>query len=154
MSACATETHQCVASIHGHAGSNFGDACNYYTQEPDVPRGAKDWYANKYATTDGTSAVWCEYHRKPLLYSTILHESLSTTIVTYGLRLICRPKAVLSQLHGGRFGDILGARAHEFVHDAWSTMFAHRIRRFAFAFSSVAAVSFSLHHPVVLSRLR
>ena len=91
-----------------------------------------------------------------LSYLRLLHESLSATIVTYGLRLICRPKVVLSQLHGGRFGDILGARAHEFVHDAWSTMFAHLIRRFAFAFSSVAAVRFSLtnlHCPKCRCRL-
>ena len=29
-----------------------------FTQDPDVPRGAKDWYANKYAITDGPSTTW------------------------------------------------------------------------------------------------
>lgn len=60
----------------------------------------------------------------------VLHESLSGIIVTYALRLICRPKIVLSQLHEWRFGDLLGARAHEFIHDAWSTMFAYPIMFF------------------------
>lgn len=32
---------------------------------------------------------------------------------------ICRPKVVLSELHEWRFGDLLGARAHKLVHDAW-----------------------------------
>jgi hypothetical protein len=41
-----------------YASSNFGDSCNYYTQEPDVTRGAKSWYANKYAITDGPSTTW------------------------------------------------------------------------------------------------
>jgi hypothetical protein len=41
-----------------YASGNFGDACNYFTQEPRVPRGAKSWYHSKYAVTDGVSAVW------------------------------------------------------------------------------------------------
>jgi hypothetical protein len=41
-----------------YASGNFGDACNYFTQEPQVPRGAKGWYSNKYAVTDGVTACW------------------------------------------------------------------------------------------------
>jgi hypothetical protein len=41
-----------------YASGNFGDACNYFTQEPQVPRGAKNWFANKYAVTDGVTACW------------------------------------------------------------------------------------------------
>jgi hypothetical protein len=41
-----------------YASGNFGDACNYFTQEPQVPRGAKSWYHSKYAVTDGVSACW------------------------------------------------------------------------------------------------
>ena len=41
-----------------YASSNFGDSCNYYTQKPDVPRGATNWYVNKYAITDGPSTTW------------------------------------------------------------------------------------------------
>lgn len=44
-----------------YASGNFGDACNYFTQEPQVPRGAKSWFHSKYAVTDGVSACW---HRK------------------------------------------------------------------------------------------
>jgi hypothetical protein len=41
-----------------YASGNFGDSCNYFTQEPQVPRGAKSWYHSKYAVTDGVSAAW------------------------------------------------------------------------------------------------
>jgi hypothetical protein len=41
-----------------YASGNFGDACNYYTQEPQVPRGAKSWFHSKYAVTDGVTASW------------------------------------------------------------------------------------------------
>jgi hypothetical protein len=41
-----------------YASGNFGDACNYFTQEPRVPRGAKSWYHSKYAVTDGVTACW------------------------------------------------------------------------------------------------
>ena len=41
-----------------YASGNFGDACNYYSQEPQMPRGAKSWFHSKYAVTDGVSAAW------------------------------------------------------------------------------------------------
>jgi hypothetical protein len=41
-----------------YASGNFGDACNYFTQQPQVPRGAKSWYHSKYAVTDGVTAGW------------------------------------------------------------------------------------------------
>ncbi len=41
-----------------YASGNFGDACDYFTQEPQVPRGAKSWFHSKYAVTDGVSASW------------------------------------------------------------------------------------------------
>jgi hypothetical protein len=41
-----------------YASGNFGDACNYFSQEPQVPRGAKSWFHSKYAVTDGVSAAW------------------------------------------------------------------------------------------------
>jgi hypothetical protein len=41
-----------------YASGNFGDACNYFSQEPQVPRGAKSWYHSKYAVTDGVTACW------------------------------------------------------------------------------------------------
>lgn len=41
-----------------YASGNFGDACNYFTQEPRVPRGAKGWWHSKYAVTDGVTACW------------------------------------------------------------------------------------------------
>jgi hypothetical protein len=41
-----------------YASGNFGDACNYFSQEPQVPRGAKSWFHSKYAVTDGVSAGW------------------------------------------------------------------------------------------------
>jgi hypothetical protein len=41
-----------------YASSNFGDACNYFYQEPVVPRGAKSWFHSKYAVTDGVSIGW------------------------------------------------------------------------------------------------
>jgi hypothetical protein len=41
-----------------YASGNFGDACNYFTQEPVVPRGAKAWFHSKYAVTDGVSIGW------------------------------------------------------------------------------------------------
>ena len=52
-----------AARQYGHAwinyaSGNFGDACNYFTQEPVVPRGAKSWFHSKYAVTDGVSACW------------------------------------------------------------------------------------------------
>jgi hypothetical protein len=41
-----------------YASGNFGDACNYFSQEPQVPRGAKSWFHSKYAVTDGVTAGW------------------------------------------------------------------------------------------------
>lgn len=41
-----------------YASGNWGDACNYFTQDPIVPRGAKCWFHSKYAITDGVSIVW------------------------------------------------------------------------------------------------
>jgi len=41
-----------------YASGNFGDCCNYFTQNPVVPRGAPAWYHSKYTITDGVSAVW------------------------------------------------------------------------------------------------
>ncbi len=41
-----------------YASGNFGDACNYFSQEPQVPRGARSWFHSKYAVTDGVSASW------------------------------------------------------------------------------------------------
>jgi hypothetical protein len=41
-----------------YASGNFGDACNYFTQDPVVPRGAKCWFHSKYAVTDGVSIAW------------------------------------------------------------------------------------------------
>jgi len=41
-----------------YASGNWGDACNYFTQEPIVPRGAKCWFHSKYAITDGVSIAW------------------------------------------------------------------------------------------------
>src|SRR5262249_9018757 len=41
-----------------YASGNFGDACNYFSQEPVVPRGAKSWFHSKYAVTDGVSVAW------------------------------------------------------------------------------------------------
>ncbi len=41
-----------------YASGNFGDACNYFSQEPQVPRGAKSWFHSKYAVTDGVSTCW------------------------------------------------------------------------------------------------
>ncbi|HEX3147815.1 MAG TPA: hypothetical protein VHR66_07000 [Gemmataceae bacterium] len=41
-----------------YASGNFGDACNYFTQEPIVPRGAKSWFHSKYAITDGVTTAW------------------------------------------------------------------------------------------------
>ena len=41
-----------------YASGNFGDACNYFTQNPVVPRGAPGWFHSKYAITDGVSASW------------------------------------------------------------------------------------------------
>jgi hypothetical protein len=41
-----------------YASGNFGDACNYFTQNPVVPRGAPGWFHSKYAITDGVSAAW------------------------------------------------------------------------------------------------
>ncbi|MBI4026474.1 MAG: hypothetical protein HY360_15925 [Verrucomicrobia bacterium] len=41
-----------------YASGNFGDACNYFYQNPVVPRGAGSWFHSKYAVTDGVSAAW------------------------------------------------------------------------------------------------
>jgi hypothetical protein len=41
-----------------YASGNFGDACNYFSQNPVVPRGAPSWFHSKYAVTDGISACW------------------------------------------------------------------------------------------------
>ena len=52
-----------AARQYGHAwvnyaSGNFGDACNYFTQQPVVPRGAPSWFHSKYAVTDGVSVGW------------------------------------------------------------------------------------------------
>lgn len=41
-----------------YASGNFGDACNYFTQDPIVPRGAKGWWHSKYSVTDGVPISW------------------------------------------------------------------------------------------------
>ncbi len=41
-----------------YASGNFGDACNYFTQNPVVPRGAGSWFHSKYSITDGVSIAW------------------------------------------------------------------------------------------------
>jgi hypothetical protein len=41
-----------------YASGNFGDACNYFTQNPVVPRGAPSWFHSKYSITDGVSISW------------------------------------------------------------------------------------------------
>ena len=41
-----------------YASGNFGDACNYFTQNPIVPRGAPSWFHSKYTITDGVSISW------------------------------------------------------------------------------------------------
>lgn len=41
-----------------YASGNFGDACNYFWQNPVVPRGAPSWYHSKYTITDGVSISW------------------------------------------------------------------------------------------------
>ncbi len=41
-----------------YASGNFGDSCNYFTQNPQVPRGAPSWFHSKYAVTDGVSISW------------------------------------------------------------------------------------------------
>jgi hypothetical protein len=41
-----------------YASSNFGDACNYFTQNPIVNRGAGGWFHSKYAVTDGVPIEW------------------------------------------------------------------------------------------------
>jgi hypothetical protein len=40
-----------------YASGNFGDACNYFYQNPVVPRGAPSWWHSKYAVTDGVGAT-------------------------------------------------------------------------------------------------
>jgi hypothetical protein len=40
-----------------YASGNFGDACNYFTQQ-HMPRGAQAWWHSRYAITDGVSAAW------------------------------------------------------------------------------------------------
>lgn len=41
-----------------YASGNFGDACNYFTQNPIVNRGAGSWFHSKYAVTDGVTMTW------------------------------------------------------------------------------------------------
>jgi hypothetical protein len=41
-----------------YASGNFGDACNYFSQNPQVPRGAQAWFHSKYSETDGVTASW------------------------------------------------------------------------------------------------
>jgi hypothetical protein len=41
-----------------YTSGNFGDSCNYFTQEPICPRGAKGWWHSKYAITDGVPIEW------------------------------------------------------------------------------------------------
>ncbi len=41
-----------------YASGNFGDSCNYFTQNPQVPRGAPSWFHSRYAVTDGVSIAW------------------------------------------------------------------------------------------------
>lgn len=41
-----------------YASGNFGDSCNYFTQNPVVPRGAPAWFHSRYAITDGVTASW------------------------------------------------------------------------------------------------
>jgi hypothetical protein len=41
-----------------YASGNFGDACNYFYQNPVVPRGAQSWFHSKYSITDGVTAAW------------------------------------------------------------------------------------------------
>lgn len=41
-----------------YTSGNFGDSCNYFTQQPVVARGAPSWYHSKYAVTDGVSIAW------------------------------------------------------------------------------------------------
>jgi hypothetical protein len=41
-----------------YASGNFGDACNYFSQNPVVPRGSPAWFHSKYAITDGVTASW------------------------------------------------------------------------------------------------
>ncbi|MBI1903771.1 MAG: hypothetical protein HYS13_21925 [Planctomycetia bacterium] len=41
-----------------YASGNFGDACNYFTQNPVVNRGAGGWFHSKYAVTDGVTIGW------------------------------------------------------------------------------------------------
>jgi hypothetical protein len=41
-----------------YASANFGDSCNYFTQEPICPRGAKGWWHSKYSSTDGVPIEW------------------------------------------------------------------------------------------------
>lgn len=41
-----------------YASANFGDSCNYFTQQPIGQRGAGSWFHSKYSITDGVSATW------------------------------------------------------------------------------------------------
>ncbi len=41
-----------------YASGNFGDSCNYFSQEPVVPRGAPSWFHSRYAITDGVDIGW------------------------------------------------------------------------------------------------
>ncbi len=40
-----------------YASGNFGDCCNYFTQQ-HMGRGAPAWFHSKYAITDGVTATW------------------------------------------------------------------------------------------------
>ncbi len=51
-------TRQFGGAWINYASGNFGDACNYFTQNPVVPRGAPSWFHSKYAVTDGVSIGW------------------------------------------------------------------------------------------------
>lgn len=41
-----------------YASANFGDSCNYFTQNPITPRGAQGWFHSKYSVTDGVTVGW------------------------------------------------------------------------------------------------
>jgi hypothetical protein len=41
-----------------YASGNFGDACNYFSTNPVVNRGAGGWFHSKYAVTDGVTIGW------------------------------------------------------------------------------------------------
>lgn len=41
-----------------YTSGNFGDACNYFTQDPVIPLGAKAWWHSKYGETSGVPIGW------------------------------------------------------------------------------------------------